>query len=113
MGFRKANGESTKTKGENMLDTIELLEVIGNDASLRHASAEELASRLAQLGASDALKAAASSGDSSHLSAELGHRPMQPPQVSQIPGEDEDEDEPQKDGDGEPQPAQASAYGAP
>lgn len=88
-----------------MSDTIELLEAIGNDASLRHASANELATRLEQLGASEALKAAVSSGDSSHLSSELGHRLMQKPQVSQAPGQEDDE--PGQDGDGDPHHAPA------
>ncbi|GAA0262630.1 hypothetical protein [Rhodanobacter caeni] len=74
-----------------MSDTIELLEAIGNDASLRHAPRQELASRLQQLGASPALTAAASSGHSEALYAELGHMPMQQPQVSHTPGHEDDE----------------------
>ncbi|MBE1162537.1 hypothetical protein [Dyella acidiphila] len=55
-----------------MLDTIEWLETIGQNASLRHAPAEQLVSTLDQAGASAALKAAAMSGDKSKLSSEWG-----------------------------------------
>lgn len=57
-------------------DTIDWLENIGNNAALRHASPDELARVLTQGGASDALIAAAMSGNSSLLAAELGHKPM-------------------------------------
>jgi hypothetical protein len=70
-------------QGKHMLDTIELLEAIGQDASLRHASAEELTNMLEQAQASVTLKAAAASGDSSRLSEELGHKAMFTPQISQ------------------------------
>jgi hypothetical protein len=66
-----------------MLDTIELLEAIGQDATLRHASAEELTTMLEQARASKALTAAAASGDSSRLSEEFGHKAMYTPQISQ------------------------------
>lgn len=59
-----------------MADTIEWLETIGKNARLRHATAEELAQRLAQTDASDTLKAAVACGDRSLLSAELGHKLM-------------------------------------
>jgi hypothetical protein len=59
-----------------MSDTIDLLEAIGKNASLRHASGPELADALAQAEASEALKAAAMAGDSSLLSVELGEKPM-------------------------------------
>jgi len=74
-----------------MSDTIELLEAIGRDASLRHASSEELTSALLQSQASEALTAAVASGDSSLLAGELGHKPMYLPQVIQSPGYEEDE----------------------
>lgn len=77
-----------------MSDTIELLEAIGSDASLRHASVEELTSRLKQAQASEALTAAAATGDSSLLVPELGHQPMNPPQGTQGPSHEEDEEEP-------------------
>lgn len=72
-----------------MSDSIDLLDTIGQDASLRYASADELAEALHHAGASDALKKAAS-GDRSALSAELGSRPAQVPQT-QIPGHEEQE----------------------
>lgn len=59
-----------------MSNTIDLLEAIGKNAALRHASAEELAETLTQEGASEALLAAVKAGDSSALSAELGHHPL-------------------------------------
>jgi hypothetical protein len=80
-----------------MSDTIELLEAIGRDASLRHASPEELAGVLQHSQASDALTAAVASGDSSLLSGELGHKPMYLPQVSQVPGHEDDEMENEED----------------
>jgi hypothetical protein len=43
---------------------------------LRHASAEELAEVLSEANASEALLAAVKQGDSSLLSAELGHHPL-------------------------------------
>lgn len=59
-----------------MPDTIDLLESIGKNAALRHASAEELAEVLSEANASEALLAAVKQGDSSLLSAELGHHPL-------------------------------------
>ncbi|HTM28640.1 MAG TPA: hypothetical protein VL097_04705 [Rhodanobacter sp.] len=93
-----------------MSNTIELLEAIGNDASLRHASSDELTNRLQQLGASDALKAAASSGDSAALYAELGQVPMQQPQITHTPGHEDDEAE---HGDLEPPPMPAPGQNNP
>lgn len=57
-----------------MTNTIELLEAIGRDASLRHASGEDLSRALSGLQASEGLKRAAISGDDSYLAQELGHR---------------------------------------
>jgi hypothetical protein len=68
---------------ESMLDAIEMLETIGSDASLRHASSEKLGEVLQQAQASEAFKAAVMSGDSSRLSGELGFWPLDPPQSSQ------------------------------
>lgn len=87
-----------------MTDTIELLEAIGRDASLRHASAEELTKVLEQAQASEALTTAVASGDSMLLSRELGHKPMLPPQISQVPGHEDDEPG-QDDDDAPPTPA--------
>jgi hypothetical protein len=66
-----------------MLDTIEMLEAIGRDASLRHASVIDLSAALEKANASKALTAAVASGDSSALFAELGYKLMQVPQVNQ------------------------------
>lgn len=80
-----------------MTDTIELLEAIGRDATLRHAPAGEMAQLLERAQASAALVAAAASGDGSKLAAEFGQFSNQTPQVSQMPArEDEEpaEDEP-------------------
>lgn len=93
-----------------MSNTIELLEAIGNDASLRHAAGNELTHRLHQLGASEALMAAASSGKSAALYAELGHVPMQQPQITHTPGHEDDEAE---DGDLESPPMPTPGQGNP
>lgn len=85
-----------------MSDTIELLEAIGRDASLRHISAEDLASFLRQVQASEALTKTAASGDSTWLSEEFGSILMHTTHISQIPAhEDDDEDEPDHDEDGD------------
>ena len=81
-----------------MSDTIELLETIGQNAALRHASAETLAHALEHSQASEALKAAIASGDSSLLFEELGHKPMQVPHT-QGPGHEEDDSDQDEDGD--------------
>lgn len=74
-----------------MMDTIDLLEAIGSDASLRHAPADEMAQHLGRAQASAALVAAAASGDGSKLSAEFGQLPNQVPQVSQMPAREDEE----------------------
>ncbi|MBT2144792.1 MULTISPECIES: hypothetical protein [unclassified Rhodanobacter] len=73
-----------------MSDTIELLETIGRDASLRHAPTDELAIRLERADASRALRTAVASGDSAWLLEEFGHKPMYAPQISQAPGFEEE-----------------------
>lgn len=73
-----------------MSDTIELLEAIGRDASLRHASSDELTRVLQDAKASDVLRTAVSLGDSTVLAAEFGQNTNQQPQASQTPGYDED-----------------------
>jgi hypothetical protein len=87
-----------------MSDTIDLLDAIGRDAALRHASAGELAPMLERAGASEALKSAVAAGDSSLLSRELGHRRNQAPQITHVPGHEEDE--PDQDGRDKPHPAE-------
>jgi hypothetical protein len=77
-----------------MSDTIELLETIGKNASLRHASAQDLAQVLDQADASHALKAAAMHGDRTLLAAELGGQkePMRVDHHSNAPGHGHDHD---------------------
>ena len=83
-----------------MTDTLELLETIGQDATLRHASIEELTDLLEQASASTALKAAVASGDSSLLFAEFGQPANHSTQSIQSPGREDEEEE--EEGDGEP-----------
>lgn len=83
-----------------MSDTIDLLDSIGRDASLRHASAEELNTMLEQAQASEALIAAAVHGDSSLLFAELGQKQNAIPQSTQSPAHEEEDDQPE----GSPKP---------
>ena len=84
-----------------MTDTIDLLEAIGADATLRHASTEELTIVLERAQASDALTAAVAAGDSTLLFEEFGRMQHAPPQSSQtpsptpVPGDEPIEDEPQ------------------
>ena len=73
-----------------MMDTIDLLEAIGSDASLRYMPGDELARKL-EAEASEALKSAALSGDSAPLVVELGAQKSEPPQVTQAPGHEDEE----------------------
>lgn len=76
-----------------MSNTIELLETIGRDASLRHASSTDLSQALNGLQASEALKQAAISGDDGHLAKELGQRDVKSPNhVTNSVGGGHDED---------------------
>lgn len=83
-----------------MSDTIELLETIGSDASLRHAPEHELLDLLKRAKASAPLQAAVASGDSARLSAEFGIKPNLAPQISNAPGHEEEE-EPEQEQDAE------------
>ena len=90
-----------------MRDTIDLLEAIGRDATLRHASPEDLAGVLEQADATACLTTAVATGDPAMLAAEFGDRPQPPTQVSQLPGweeeeGDEDMDEPERKDDDTP-----------
>jgi hypothetical protein len=85
-----------------MSDTIDLLEAIGKNASLRYASAQELADTLEQADASEALKAAAMAGDSSLLCTELGHEPMIVNHNTHTAGHDEDDTEQEPDREEDP-----------
>lgn len=57
-----------------MSNTIELLESIGRNASLRHASGESLSQALDEMDVGEGLRLAALSGDRSHLEQELGNK---------------------------------------
>ena len=59
-----------------MAKTIELLETIGKDATLRHASASDLENLLDDMRASDELKRAALMGDIAPIKLELGEKSM-------------------------------------
>lgn len=96
-----------------MSDTIDLLTSIGQDASLRHASADDLSAVLDQLNASDTLKEAVAARDSSLLTRELGNNPRTEPQISHFPGhEDEkparEDQEPSEES--EQKPGSAASY---
>lgn len=93
-----------------MSDTIELLSAIGQDASWRHAHAEELTDRLNEAGASDALKTSAATGERAPLIDELAPRQNQQPQVVNSPCHEEDEPEDDLE-DGEGMPAKPTLPG--
>lgn len=76
-------GVTNHSKEKYMLNTIDMLEAIGSNASLRYASTAELTDVLKQAHASDALASAVASGDSTHLTREFGDRTMFVPQVIQ------------------------------
>ncbi|HUA79794.1 MAG TPA: hypothetical protein VL997_05440 [Dyella sp.] len=77
-----------------MTDTIELLEAIGQNASLRHASTETLTKVLEEAQASEALTAAVMTGDGKQLFAEFGRLDNAPPQsTQQVPGHEDEEEE--------------------
>lgn len=80
-----------------MSDTIGLLDTIGRDASLRHASTEHLNNVLEKAQASEALTAAAIHGDSSLLFAEFGQNTNVPPQSTQSPSHEEEDEESEDD----------------
>ena len=73
-----------------MTDTMDLLEAIGQDASLRYASSEALSDVLASADASEALRAAVASGDSAWLAQEFGTAFMHSSQTSQTGFEEEE-----------------------
>lgn len=83
-----------------MRDTIELLEAIGHDASLRHASPDELMQVLDEAEASEGLRQSVASGDAAALVRELGLRAMHTEQSTHTAGhEEEDEDGDREDDD--------------
>lgn len=71
-----------------MSDSIDLLEAVGRDASLRRLSPEDLARRLKAAGASDVLAEATAQCDASLLSQEFGARVMQQPNSYNSPFRD-------------------------
>jgi hypothetical protein len=79
-----------------MRDTVELLESIGRDAHLRHASPEELAKALEAAGASAGVIALAANGDGSLLTEELGLVKLHAEHMTQTGGFEGD-DEPTED----------------
>jgi len=81
-----------------MTDAMDLLEAIGQDATLRYASTEALADVLAAADASEALRAAVASGDSAWLAQEFGTPVMHSSQTSQT-GFEEEEAPKRKEGD--------------
>jgi hypothetical protein len=73
-----------------MSDTVELLESIGRDAKLRHASPEELARALEAADASAGLRELAVNGDGTTLTKELGLAQMHVEHHSQTGGHEGD-----------------------
>jgi len=92
---------TTEEPGEHMRDTIDLLDTIGRDASLRHASPEDLAGLLRQAQANPHLTEAVASGDRTLLSGEFGDKTMYMPQVSQFPGHEDEQDDEKEDREAE------------
>lgn len=83
-----------------MSNTIELLEAIGSDASLRHATPEALLQTMASLDCSAMLLEAIERGDGDALKPELGHRDGQlVSTVNQIVPDEDDEDDDRDDKD--------------
>jgi hypothetical protein len=93
-----------------MTDTIELLEAIGRNATLRYAPADELVGLLEKENASDALRHATATNDSRRLLEELGQKPFQAPQITNAPGHEEEE--PSPDGDELPYSPPEARHGA-
>lgn len=76
-----------------MRDTVELLEAIGRDATLRHASAEELARMLEAADASAGLRELVAHGDGTILTEELGLVQMHVEHMSQTGGHESEGDD--------------------
>jgi hypothetical protein len=74
-----------------MTDSIDLLEAVGRDASLRRLPPDELARRLKSVGATDDLANAVIERSSALLSREFGTRVTQDPQVGYFPYREEPE----------------------
>ncbi|MBD8899203.1 hypothetical protein [Rhodanobacter sp. DHG33] len=92
-----------------MTDTIELLEAIGSDASLRYARTDELKSVLEQVQASAELTAAVAAGDSSPLRVELGIQQVPQAPQTHAPGHGDDEEDGESDTPQQPDRAPPSS----
>ena len=75
-----------------MHDTVDLLEAIGRNPNLRHASPEELAKALEAAGASEGLLELVATGDSAALAKELGLVQMHVEHHSQTGGHEGEHD---------------------
>lgn len=87
-----------------MSDTVELLEALGRDSTLRNASPEELVKALEAAGASAGLREFAASGNATALTEELGIEQVHVEHMSLTGGCEGDEDDPHHhpdDGDGD------------
>lgn len=86
-----------------MRDTIDLLESIGCDARLRHASSAELAQVLEAADASAGLRDLVATGDSTTITLELGLKQMHVEHITQTGGHEgdghDDHHHPDDDGD--------------
>ena len=77
--------------------TIELLEAIGKNAALRHASGTELEKMLDDMQASDEFKRAASTGDAELIKLEMGEKSMNVNHSITGTSEEEEEEEERKE----------------
>ncbi|MGE7138971.1 hypothetical protein ACQKIE_15205 [Luteibacter sp. NPDC031894] len=96
-----------------MRDTVELLEAIGRDSSLRRASRDELAKALEAAEASPGLREFAVRGDGTTLARELGLKQMHVEHQSQTGAHedeehDHDHDREDNEGDDEDAPKERS-----
>lgn len=104
-----------------MSDSIDFLEAIGRDASLRRLAPELLAQRLKEVGASDVLANATVQRDSRLLAEEFGIRVMHAPNGTitpfretpvplKVPSPEEDKEEGNDDDEQQSLPASPSAH---